>query len=105
MKLSPDEVQRIATLARLHLAPAEIEPYAQELTRILEYVEKISEVDVSGFDPMTYPGTPDTPMREDEVTPCLDRETVLAQAPDAAHGLFRVPAVLPTQQAQPDRND
>lgn len=97
MKLSSDEVRKIAKLARLGISEEETESYALALTRVLGYIEKISEVDVTDVPPSGYPGQQQARMREDELRTCLDRETVLRQAPDPAEGLFRVRAVLPTQ--------
>jgi len=100
LKLSNEEVRKIARLARLGVSDEELEQYAVDLTRIVGYIEKLSEVNVDGISPSGIPGQQATNMRDDEVRPCLDRDLALSQAPDSASGLFRVRAVLPTQEDQ-----
>jgi len=93
--LQPEDVVRIAELARLELTSAEIELFTRQLAEILEYVEQIRELDTAGVRPTSHVAShpvdrPDVP-RE-----CLSRVEALANAPDAANesGLFKVPRVL-----------
>jgi len=117
MKISREEVLRVAQLAHLELAPEEVETYRGQLDEILAYIGKLQELDVSGVEPMTQmrPQTADGPhqgsstaagaegataagaepeLRDDAVAPCNVAEAVLAEAPDAAKGFFRVPKVI-----------
>ena len=92
--LSREDVQRIATLARLELTDDEIALFADQLTAILAYADEVRRVETAGVDAAT--ATAESRMRADELAPSLDRDAVLSQAPDAdrAAGLFKVPRVL-----------
>lgn len=97
-QLTPAEVAHIADLARLELSDAEREAFARQLTDILSYAAAIQSVDTTAIR-STAPGerAPEGGgWREDTPAASLDRDTVLAQAPDPARdaGLFRVPKVL-----------
>lgn len=97
LSIDTQEVHRIARLARLDLSEEEARAYAEDLVRILELVAEIGEIEV---DPETDGepwGPPALPAREDRTRPGLDRSRILEMAPDAAGGLFRVPAVLPSR--------
>lgn len=88
------DVERIAALARLALTDEEKVLYARQLTRVLEYARMVGELDTREVPP-TSSVLDETPIeRPDTVRPSLDREAALANAPDAASGLFRVPRML-----------
>ncbi len=96
MTLSIDEVRRIAVLARLKLTPEEERTFAGQLSAILEYVEQIRELDVSGVEPMTHAlaaGDAAT-LREDEVRPSLPPEKALGNAPARENTCFKVPRII-----------
>jgi aspartyl-tRNA(Asn)/glutamyl-tRNA(Gln) amidotransferase subunit C len=89
------EVAHLARLARLALADSELDILAGQLDVILGAVAKIGEVsDAEGVQPMTHAVPIENVMRPDVVTPSLDREEVLAAAPAAEDGRFRVPRIL-----------
>jgi aspartyl-tRNA(Asn)/glutamyl-tRNA(Gln) amidotransferase subunit C len=89
------EVAHLARLARLALDHAELDALAGQLDVILGAVAKIGEVsDAEGVQPMTHAVPIENVMRPDVVTPSLDREEVLAAAPAAEDGRFRVPRIL-----------
>ena len=94
--LAPDEVERIAHLARLSLTAEERDLYARQLTAVLQYAEQLREVDTEGVAPTSHPLALSAPLREDELRPSLPRNESLDQAPDADReaGLFKVPRVL-----------
>jgi aspartyl-tRNA(Asn)/glutamyl-tRNA(Gln) amidotransferase subunit C len=109
MKISREDVLRVAQLAHLDLAPEEVETYRGQLDEILSYVGKLQELDVSSVEPMTQirPGNAAGPsgtgiaaagtepeLRDDVVVPCAVANAVLAEAPDAAKPFFRVPKVI-----------
>jgi aspartyl-tRNA(Asn)/glutamyl-tRNA(Gln) amidotransferase subunit C len=103
MKISREDVLRVAELAHLGLSPQEVETYRNQLDRILSYIDKLNELDITNVEPMaqvTYsdaaPGaTHDHPeLREDVLLPCTVAEPILASAPDAAKPFFRVPKVI-----------
>ena len=83
MALSLEEVRRIAQLARLRLAPAEEQAFAVQLSAILEHVADLSQLDVTGVEPMTHAlaAGEGAPLREDAVQPSLEPGVALANAP------------------------
>jgi len=95
MALSPEEVRRIATLARLRLLPPEEARLAGELSTILEYVRLLEELDVSGVEPMTHAlASGETPWRQDEIAPGLSPDEALANAPARDGTCFQVPRII-----------
>jgi len=94
MALDKAAVAHIASLARIRLAAAELEPLAGELSHILDWVGQLNEVDTTGVAPMTSAAAAGLPMREDAVTDGGCREAILGNAPRAAHGFFTVPKVV-----------
>jgi aspartyl-tRNA(Asn)/glutamyl-tRNA(Gln) amidotransferase subunit C len=96
--LTPADVRRIATLARLDLTADEIEMFAGQLTAILAYADQVQQVDTSDA-ALGAPASAVEPLhatRDDDLAPCLARDLVLDQAPDAdpSAGVFKVPRVL-----------
>lgn len=94
MKLSREEVMQIAELAKLSLTDAEIEQYGNQLSAILEYAQRLSQVNTSDIPPTASVLPLNNVMREDVVRPSLTRAQVMANAADALEGQFRVEAVL-----------
>jgi aspartyl-tRNA(Asn)/glutamyl-tRNA(Gln) amidotransferase subunit C len=100
MKISREDVVRVAELANLELTPAEVDTYQTQLDQILGYVDKLTEVDVSKVEPMSQvvfsgEGAAAHPeLREDVLRPCDYAGAVLAQAPESAKPFFRVPRVI-----------
>src|SRR5690349_17437271 len=99
--LTPEDVRRIAALARLELTPDEIALFAEQLTAILAYADQVQRVDVSNIAELKIAESKilDAAIpqfRADEPAPCLARDAVLDQAPDADRdaGVFNVPRVL-----------
>jgi aspartyl-tRNA(Asn)/glutamyl-tRNA(Gln) amidotransferase subunit C len=94
MRLTPEDVRHVAELAKLSLTDEEVVEYAEQLSAILAYAERLSEVDTSGIPPTPFVLPLASVMREDEPEPGLTNEEALANAPDAADGFFRVKAVF-----------
>jgi aspartyl-tRNA(Asn)/glutamyl-tRNA(Gln) amidotransferase subunit C len=94
IRISKEEGQRIARLARLSPSPDEIEKLTQELDSILEYFERLKELDTSGIEPTAHAVEMTWPFREDQVSPSLPVEEVLQNAPDRGRGMFRVKKVI-----------
>jgi len=94
MALDKATVKHIATLARIRLAEAELEPLADELSHILDWVEQLNEVDTTGVPPMASAAAATLPMRDDAVTDGGCPEAILGNAPRAARGFFTVPKVV-----------
>ena len=94
--LETNDVDRIATLARLALTPDERTRFAAQLSDVLQYVAQISAIDTTGVVATSHPLWADNAWRDDQPQPSLATADVLANAPDANRdaGLFRVPKVL-----------
>jgi aspartyl-tRNA(Asn)/glutamyl-tRNA(Gln) amidotransferase subunit C len=91
--LSREQVLHVARLARLDLHDDEVERMASELSKVLDHIEKIGELDdLDGVEPTSHVVALENALREDEPRPSLPREVALAQAPDPADGGFRVPS-------------
>ena len=92
-RVTVETVEHVARLARLSLTDQERETFARQLDQILAYAESIQTLDTSSVEPMSHALSSEM-VREDVPAPSLDRERILAAAPDAAENLFRVPRVL-----------
>ena len=91
--LSRDQVLHVARLARLELTEAELETMAEELSGVLDHIEKIGELgDLADVQPTSHVVEVENALRADEPRPSLPREVALAQAPDVADDGFRVPS-------------
>ena len=84
----------MARLARLDLTDDELEHYTEQLAAILDHAADVEALDLEGVEPMTHPVPLRNVLRADVVRPCLDRDEVLAAAPAAEGGRFRVPPIL-----------
>ena len=88
------DVPYLARLARLEVTPEEVEIFGGQLGRILDHVEQMNKLDISGIEPTAHAITVFDVIREDGVTASLPKETILENAPRSANGLFVVPKVL-----------
>jgi aspartyl-tRNA(Asn)/glutamyl-tRNA(Gln) amidotransferase subunit C len=93
-RVSRADVEHVATLSRLALTDDEIEPLIGELGAILDYAAEVSALDTADVPPTAHPLPLVNVFRPDDPRPGLDREEVLAQAPAAEDGQFRVPRIL-----------
>jgi aspartyl-tRNA(Asn)/glutamyl-tRNA(Gln) amidotransferase subunit C len=94
MKLTREEVQRIAVLARLRLTPGEETELTEQLDGILAYMEKLNELDTSKVEPFSHAVDAVNVLREDKVTNIPDADAVLANAPDRDNTFFKVPKII-----------
>ena len=98
MKISREDVLRVAELAYLDLTETELETYRAQLDEILEYIGKLNELDTANVEPMAQvladDQTADATLRDDLVTTCDVAPEILAQAPDPEPPFFRVPKVI-----------
>lgn len=94
MPLTLKEVEKVAHLARLELSSEELETMQHQLSRILDYIDMLSEVDVSDVAPTAQVTDLLNVTRADEVRPSLPREDALANAPEQQDGMFRVKAIF-----------
>jgi aspartyl-tRNA(Asn)/glutamyl-tRNA(Gln) amidotransferase subunit C len=88
------DVPYLARLARLEVTPEEVEIFGGQLGRILDHVEQMNKLDISGIEPTAHAITVFDVIREDGVTESLPKSTILENAPRSANGLFVVPKVL-----------
>ncbi len=94
MKLSIEQVQLIADLARLKLTDAEKQRYAEQLSDILDYVAHLEELDTDHIPPTASVLEMQLRLREDQARPGLSQEEVLGNAAETQDGQFKVPPVL-----------
>ncbi len=94
MKISVEEVEKIANMSRLYLAREEVGPVADQLSRILDYIDILEEVDVQGVVPSSSPSFTENVFREDEVRPGPGPEATFANAPDQDDDFYLVPRVV-----------
>lgn len=92
--ISRDDVAHIANLARLELTDDELELFTAQLGAVLEHAADVEALDVGDVEPTMHPYPLRNVLRDDVVRPGVDRDEVLAQAPAAEDGRFRVPAIL-----------
>jgi aspartyl-tRNA(Asn)/glutamyl-tRNA(Gln) amidotransferase subunit C len=100
-RVSHTDVERVAELANLELTPDEVTRMRRDLNAILDYVAQLSELDTASVEPMAQvaealagSGERLSVLRPDEVRPCLDRERVMASAPETDGVFFKVPKVI-----------
>jgi aspartyl-tRNA(Asn)/glutamyl-tRNA(Gln) amidotransferase subunit C len=93
-RITPEVVAKVATLARLALSDDELRQAAHHLGDMLDHFADIDALDLDGVEPMTHPTPITNVMREDVEMDCLDRDEVLAAAPDPVDGRFRVPPII-----------
>ena len=92
--LDSGTVRKVASLARLHLADAEQSRLATQMAEVLGYVDRLREVDTANVEPMAHPADATGTPRADVVTPGLDRDAALANAPKTDGQAFLVPQIL-----------
>lgn len=94
MKISKEMVKHIALLSRLQLHEKEIETYQEQLSRIIDYVEKLNEVNTSEIEPTSHVLALNNVFREDIVKNSISRQEALRNAPDSTDKFFRVPKII-----------
>jgi aspartyl-tRNA(Asn)/glutamyl-tRNA(Gln) amidotransferase subunit C len=91
--LSRDQVLYVARLARLELTDEEVERFSGELSKVLDHIEKISELgELADIPPTSHVVEVENALRADEPRPSWPRDVMLGSAPDAGQGGFRVPS-------------
>ncbi len=97
-KVTVQDVERVAELAHLELAPEEIEPMLRDLNAILDYVAELNELDTAGIEPLAQVGELESVAnpqpRPDCLAPSLARTAVMPQAPETDGAFFKVPKVI-----------
>lgn len=93
-KITMQEVEHVARLARLELSGAEKERMRRELDGILSYIDKLRALDTTGVEPTSHAVPLTNVLRDDVEKPSLPRDEMLANAPDRNRELFRVPRII-----------
>ena len=94
MSLDKDQVQHIATLARLNLTDDEYAESVEKLSKIVDFVDQLSEADTEGVVPMAHPLDAVQRLRTDAVTETNERDLYQENAPSVGDGLYLVPKVI-----------
>ncbi len=92
--LKPEDVEKVAGLARLKLTDEEIGQMTEKLGQVIDYVAVLDEVDVSGVEPMAHVADVANVFRDDETRESLPRDAALANAPKSDGKYFLVPQIL-----------
>lgn len=94
MRVSMEEVEKIASLSMLYVSDADKKMLQESLDRILEHAEKLNELDTENVVPTTYILKQQNVFREDEASPAMNRDELLCNAPEQEDGYFIVPQVV-----------
>jgi aspartyl-tRNA(Asn)/glutamyl-tRNA(Gln) amidotransferase subunit C len=94
MAVTIQDVENMAKLARLDLDPSEKETMRNELARMLDYVQKLNELDTESIPPTFFVQHASPVNREDQTIQSLSVSDALKNAPESAHGFFRVPKMI-----------
>lgn len=94
MSLTPEQVKKIAHLARLNLSEEDINLYTPQLSSILEFVDHMNEVDTSKIEPVAHPLNLPQRLRPDTISESNERELFQSIAPEVKVGLYLVPKVI-----------
>lgn len=92
--ISTDDVAKVAALARLELTPAELKTFTGQMADILDHAADLQAIDLDGVEPLGTPVAMENVLREDDPGETLDRAEVLASAPAAEDGKFKVTSIL-----------
>lgn len=93
MKITRQDVEHVARLSRLEIG-GEIDQFTAQLNAILDYMDKLNELDTSQVEPTAHVLPLQNVMRPDEVHQSLPREQALANAPEQQDGYFKVPRII-----------
>jgi aspartyl-tRNA(Asn)/glutamyl-tRNA(Gln) amidotransferase subunit C len=94
MKITLEQVEHVARLARLEVSPDEKEELTRQMNRILQYVEKLNELDTKGVSPTSHAIDLENALRDDAVEGSLPRDASLANAPESNGAEFVVPRII-----------
>ncbi|MBI4710344.1 MAG: Asp-tRNA(Asn)/Glu-tRNA(Gln) amidotransferase subunit GatC [Nitrospirae bacterium] len=88
------EIERVAILARIKLAEGEKELFSKQLGSILQYIDKLNELDTKEVEPTSHVLSMKNIFREDRTIPSLSKDQALLNAPDSAGDFYRVPKII-----------
>ena len=101
MAFTEKDVRYVADLAHLELTEEEVKKFLPQLDSILQYVQKLNELDTSAVEPMaqvTYPGSENASFRADQPRRNFSQDEALANAPEQGAGCFKVPRVIEREE-------
>ena len=94
MNITRKDVEKLAHLSRLELTEEELVAMESDMNKMLQFVEKINELDLEGVEPLAYMSDEVNILRDDEVKQVISHEEALKNAPDKDTDYFRVPKVI-----------
>lgn len=94
MKITEKDVEHVAQLARLHLAPDDLTVMTRQMDAMLGYVDKLNELNTDGVEPMAHAVPMSNAFREDNIEMSIGIERALQNAPESDESCFRVPKVI-----------
>ncbi len=94
MSLTPEDVKKVAVLARLEFSDNELTVFTEQLANIVTFVEQLAKVPTDGVEPMAHPLDVHSVLRNDELRKGLDRDAALSNAPNHDDACFLVPPVM-----------
>ncbi len=94
MSVSPQDVEKVALLARLTISESELQEVTERFSRVLNLVDELNTIDTTDVVPMSNPHDMEQRLRFDEVTRRNNRDALMASAPSQEQGYFLVPKVI-----------
>ena len=94
MSVTKDEVKYIASLSRLEFNESELDDFTNEFNQILNYIDKLNELDTENIEPLSHPIEKKNVFREDKLVVSINRGQALKNAPDKTDEYFKVPKVI-----------
>ncbi len=98
MAVSKEEVVKISKLAKLKLSDDEVAEFTSDMNKILDYMDKLNELDTENVKPLSHPLEGTNVFREDVLKKSIDREDALKNAPERTEEFFKVPKVIKTDK-------
>ena len=94
MSVTKKDVEHIAELARLNFKDEELENFTHQLNQILDYMEKLNELDTENIEPLSHPVEGNNIFREDKLSASIPTNEALLNAPESDEQFFKVPKVI-----------
>jgi len=94
MKISRNEMEHVADLARLELSPEEVDRFTGHMDSILSYIDKLNELDTTDVEPTAHVIEVGNVLREDRVCDSIPQAETLINAPESGKGFFKVPKII-----------
>ena len=94
MSVTKDEVKYIASLSRLEFNESELDDFTNEFNQILNYIDKLNELDTENIEPLSHPIEKKNVFRKDKLVASINRDEALKNAPDKTEEYIKVPKVI-----------